>query len=212
MRIAMLAPISWRTPPRHYGPWELVTSLLTEALVAKAESLDTGKRFVESEYDVDDVVSVITPEPFHAVGLWYDEFSETTDEQVRPLTISHGASASHPGRPRFRMEFDWTGTRDPSTTLLGAADLRECPQRLNAARKREFLQLAGEHPIHIILPAIEKTAEDVAEPSPRGHGGPDQFRGADQGADVGFAFDLVGVQDAGTHLLSPPCDVVPVCW
>jgi len=35
MKIAMLAPISWRTPPRHYGPWELVTSLLTEALVAK---------------------------------------------------------------------------------------------------------------------------------------------------------------------------------
>jgi glycosyltransferase involved in cell wall biosynthesis len=35
MRIAMLAPISWRTPPRHYGPWELVTSLLTEALIAK---------------------------------------------------------------------------------------------------------------------------------------------------------------------------------
>ena len=35
MRIAMLAPISWRTPPRHYGPWALVTSLLTEALVAR---------------------------------------------------------------------------------------------------------------------------------------------------------------------------------
>lgn len=35
MKIAMLAPISWRTPPRHYGPWELVTSLLTEALLAR---------------------------------------------------------------------------------------------------------------------------------------------------------------------------------
>ncbi|PZU10907.1 glycosyltransferase family 4 protein [Sphingomonas sp.] len=35
MKIAMLAPISWRTPPRHYGPWEYVTSLLTEALVAR---------------------------------------------------------------------------------------------------------------------------------------------------------------------------------
>lgn len=35
MKIAMLAPIAWRTPPRHYGPWELVTSLLTEALVAR---------------------------------------------------------------------------------------------------------------------------------------------------------------------------------
>ena len=31
----MLAPIAWRTPPRAYGPWELVTSLLTEALVAR---------------------------------------------------------------------------------------------------------------------------------------------------------------------------------
>ena len=33
-RIAMLAPIAWRTPPRHYGPWERVASLLTEGLVA----------------------------------------------------------------------------------------------------------------------------------------------------------------------------------
>lgn len=33
MKIAMLAPIAWRTPPVHYGPWELVTSLLTEELV-----------------------------------------------------------------------------------------------------------------------------------------------------------------------------------
>jgi len=35
MKIAMLAPISWATPPAGYGPWELVTSLLTEALVAR---------------------------------------------------------------------------------------------------------------------------------------------------------------------------------
>jgi glycosyltransferase involved in cell wall biosynthesis len=30
----MLAPIAWRVPPRHYGPWERVVSLLTEGLVA----------------------------------------------------------------------------------------------------------------------------------------------------------------------------------
>jgi hypothetical protein len=30
MKVAMLAPIAWRTPPEHHGPWELVTSLLTE--------------------------------------------------------------------------------------------------------------------------------------------------------------------------------------
>jgi glycosyltransferase involved in cell wall biosynthesis len=33
MRIAILSPISWRTPPLHYGPWESVVSVLTEALV-----------------------------------------------------------------------------------------------------------------------------------------------------------------------------------
>ena len=32
-RIGMLAPIAWRVPPRHYGPWERVVSLLTEGLV-----------------------------------------------------------------------------------------------------------------------------------------------------------------------------------
>ena len=52
MRVAMLSSISWRTPPRAYGPWELVTSLLTEALVergvdvtlfATLDSLTAGK-------------------------------------------------------------------------------------------------------------------------------------------------------------------------
>ena len=52
MKVAMIAPIAWRTPPRHYGPWELVTSLLTEALVARGidvtlfatrDSLTAGK-------------------------------------------------------------------------------------------------------------------------------------------------------------------------
>lgn len=35
LRIAMLAPISWRVPPRHYGPWEQFVSLLTEGLVSR---------------------------------------------------------------------------------------------------------------------------------------------------------------------------------
>ena len=48
----MLAPIAWRTPPRHYGPWESVVSLLTEGLVnrgfdvtlfATADSQTAGK-------------------------------------------------------------------------------------------------------------------------------------------------------------------------
>ncbi|MEO7908387.1 MAG: glycosyltransferase family 4 protein [Roseiflexaceae bacterium] len=52
MKIAMLAPIAWRVPPRDYGPWERVVSLLTEGLVARgvdvtlfatADSLTSGR-------------------------------------------------------------------------------------------------------------------------------------------------------------------------
>ena len=39
MRIAVLAPISWRVPPRHYGPWELFASLLTEGLVSRGHEV-----------------------------------------------------------------------------------------------------------------------------------------------------------------------------
>ncbi len=52
MKIAMLGPIAWRTPPRHYGPWERVVTLITEGLVergidvtlfATGDSLTKGK-------------------------------------------------------------------------------------------------------------------------------------------------------------------------
>jgi predicted phosphoribosyltransferase len=34
---------------------------------------------------VDAVVCARTPDPFHAVGLWYDDFAQTTDDEVRAL-------------------------------------------------------------------------------------------------------------------------------
>jgi len=52
MKIAILSPIAWRTPPRHYGPWERVVSLLAEGLVkvgvnvtlyATGDSITSGK-------------------------------------------------------------------------------------------------------------------------------------------------------------------------
>jgi predicted phosphoribosyltransferase len=46
--------------------------------------------------EVDDVVCAVTPEPFYAVGLWYEDFSQTSDEEVRELL----AQAAEPaGRP-----------------------------------------------------------------------------------------------------------------
>lgn len=52
MKVAVLSPVAWRTPPRHYGPWEQVASNLMEGLVQKGidatlfatkDSLTTGK-------------------------------------------------------------------------------------------------------------------------------------------------------------------------
>ena len=52
MKIAVLAPVAWRTPPRKYGPWEQVASNITEGLVAQGmditlfatrDSLTNGK-------------------------------------------------------------------------------------------------------------------------------------------------------------------------
>ncbi|MCD8741691.1 glycosyltransferase family 4 protein [Mucilaginibacter roseus] len=52
MKVAVLAPVAWRTPPRHYGPWEQVASNIAEGMVklevevtlfATGDSLTTGK-------------------------------------------------------------------------------------------------------------------------------------------------------------------------
>jgi putative phosphoribosyl transferase len=35
--------------------------------------------------EVDEIVCATTPDPFHAVGLWYQDFDQTTDDEVRAL-------------------------------------------------------------------------------------------------------------------------------
>jgi putative phosphoribosyl transferase len=47
--------------------------------VAARETCEELKR------EVDEIICLRTPEPFSAVGLWYDDFSQTSDEEVRDL-------------------------------------------------------------------------------------------------------------------------------
>ncbi len=47
----------------------------------------------------DEVVCVATPEPFLAVGAWYEDFSQTTDEQVRNLLASHSGPGDMTSAP-----------------------------------------------------------------------------------------------------------------
>ncbi len=46
--------------------------------------------------EADEVVCAMTPEPFDAVGLWYQDFSQTTDDEVRALLAR--AAEGHPSR------------------------------------------------------------------------------------------------------------------
>jgi len=55
----------------------------------------------EMKARADDVICAITPEPFHAVGRWYQDFSQTTDEEVaallaRPSTPENNGTAQSP--------------------------------------------------------------------------------------------------------------------
>jgi putative phosphoribosyl transferase len=43
------------------------------------------------EREADEVVCVNTPESFHAVSTWYQDFSQTTDEEVRQLLLNFAA-------------------------------------------------------------------------------------------------------------------------
>jgi len=61
MRIAMLSPIAWRTPPRHYGPWEQVVSLLTEGLVKRGVDVTL---FATSDSKTEGKLHAVCPRPY----------------------------------------------------------------------------------------------------------------------------------------------------
>jgi putative phosphoribosyl transferase len=48
----------------------------------------------ELESEVDEIVCYETPEPFYSVGLWYEDFSQTTDEEIRQVLdhVKNGVS------------------------------------------------------------------------------------------------------------------------
>ena len=81
LRIAVLSPISWRTPPYRYGPWELFASLLAEGLVAlghevtlfaTADSVTTAKLHATSGHgwSDDDTIEPKVAECLHIASVF----------------------------------------------------------------------------------------------------------------------------------------------
>jgi putative phosphoribosyl transferase len=68
---------------RQHAPARIVVAVP----VGARETCDRLRRLA------DEVVCVATPEPFNAVGLWYEEFAQTSDDEVKRLIA---ASARRP--------------------------------------------------------------------------------------------------------------------
>ena len=119
MRIAVLSPIAWRTPPRHYGPWEQMASNVTEGLVkagmevtlfATADSLTSAKleAVVPTGYEEDRTQDAKVVECLHISQLMekahhfdiihnHFNFLPLTYSRLIPtpiLTTIHGFSSS----------------------------------------------------------------------------------------------------------------------
>ena len=60
---------------RQYQPARVIVA-------APVGAVETCRRLKEL---ADDVICAMTPEPFQAVGLWYERFDQTSDEEVIAL-------------------------------------------------------------------------------------------------------------------------------
>ena len=67
---------------RQHGPARVIVAVPVGAPSTCAEFADVS----------DETICARTPEPFAAVGLWYRDFSQTTDEEVRGLLEAHAKS------------------------------------------------------------------------------------------------------------------------
>ncbi len=91
MKLAMLAPIAWRVPPRHYGPWERVVSLLTEGLVAAGVDVTL---FATADSETRATLSAVVPRPYEEdktlnVKVWEGLHLANVFEQAGQFDLIH---------------------------------------------------------------------------------------------------------------------------
>ena len=61
------------------------------ARIVVAVPVGAPETCAEFQDEADEAICALTPDPFYAVGLWYGDFTQTTDEEVRDLLEQAGA-------------------------------------------------------------------------------------------------------------------------
>lgn len=144
LRVGMLAPISWRTPPRSYGPWEQFVSLLTEGLVqrgvdvtlfATGDSLTQAKlaSVVPRAYSEDPGVDAKVAEALHISSLF---------ERASDFDIIHNSYDFLP------LAFSRLTATPMVTTVHGFSSEKIVPvyEKYNATNHYVAISEADKHP------------------------------------------------------------------
>lgn len=66
--------------------------------IVAAAPVIAADTFLTIEKEVDEIVAVLVPYDFRGVGQWYEDFSQTTDEEVRQILAEAAVRIPEPGK------------------------------------------------------------------------------------------------------------------
>ena len=166
----MLAPVSWRVPPRHYGPWEQFASLLTEGLVDRGVEVTL---FATAD-------SVTTARLASVVPRGYSEDPNVEPKVTECLHIAHAFERAaefdviHNSFDFLPLTYSGLVETPVLTTIHGFSSPRILPvyQRYNATTAYVAISDADRHPTLDYVATIHHgidTDAFVLHPSPGGY-------------------------------------------
>jgi glycosyltransferase involved in cell wall biosynthesis len=144
MNIAILAPVAWRTPPRHYGPWEQVASNLAEGLVAAGMEVTL---FATGDSQTSGTLESVVPQGY----------AEVADQDAKVLECLHISNLMEQAQ-RFDLihnHFDFLPLtysklidKPMVTTIHGFSSERILPvyQKYNASSHYVSISNSNRHP------------------------------------------------------------------
>ena len=170
LRVAVLAPVSWRVPPRHYGPWEQFASLLTEGLAAKGVDVTL---FATADSQTSGRLASVVPRG-------YSEDPEVDAKVAECLHIAHAFERAgefdviHNSFDFLPLTYSGLVDTPVLTTIHGFSSELILPvyQRYNATTAYVAISEADRHPALDYLATIHHGIDTDAfalHPSPGGY-------------------------------------------